>query len=171
MDAKFVLSGSDDGNIRLWKANASEKLGVKSNREQNAVDYAKQVKERFKHMPEIKRIDKWVDLKRVAIAVSNFLCPDTDTSRNPSSRRSKKSVTLCRRKKGSGTMCGNIRTAARSEPRSESGRSWKSRTNWREVAVAISSLKILERATYVHGVEVTELSNKVHLEVKLGKHF
>ena len=27
MDAKFVLSGSDDGNIRLWKANASEKLG------------------------------------------------------------------------------------------------------------------------------------------------
>lgn len=58
MDAKFVLSGSDDGNIRLWKAQASEKLGVKSTREQNAMDYAKQVKERFKHMPEIRRIDK-----------------------------------------------------------------------------------------------------------------
>lgn len=28
MDGKFVLSGSDDGNIRLWKANASEKLGA-----------------------------------------------------------------------------------------------------------------------------------------------
>ncbi|KAH9976620.1 WD40 repeat-like protein [Lactifluus volemus] len=27
-DARFVLSGSDDGNVRLWKANASEKLGV-----------------------------------------------------------------------------------------------------------------------------------------------
>jgi WD repeat and SOF domain-containing protein 1 len=27
MDSKFVLSGSDDGNVRLWKANASEKLG------------------------------------------------------------------------------------------------------------------------------------------------
>lgn len=30
MDAKFVLSGSDDGNIRLWKANASDKLGTVS---------------------------------------------------------------------------------------------------------------------------------------------
>lgn len=27
MDSKYVLSGSDDGNIRLWKADASEKLG------------------------------------------------------------------------------------------------------------------------------------------------
>ncbi len=27
MDAKFVLSGSDDGNLRIWKANASDKLG------------------------------------------------------------------------------------------------------------------------------------------------
>ena len=28
MDSKFVLSGSDDGNIRLWKSSASEKLGT-----------------------------------------------------------------------------------------------------------------------------------------------
>lgn len=27
MDSKYVLSGSDDGNVRLWKANASEKIG------------------------------------------------------------------------------------------------------------------------------------------------
>lgn len=27
LDNKFVLSGSDEMNIRLWKANASEKLG------------------------------------------------------------------------------------------------------------------------------------------------
>lgn len=27
MDSKYVLSGSDDGSIRLWKAKASEKLG------------------------------------------------------------------------------------------------------------------------------------------------
>lgn len=29
-DSKYVLSGSDEMNIRLWKANASEKLGVVS---------------------------------------------------------------------------------------------------------------------------------------------
>lgn len=27
MDSKYVLSGSDEMNIRLWKAHASEKLG------------------------------------------------------------------------------------------------------------------------------------------------
>lgn len=29
-DNKYILSGSDEMNIRLWKANASEKLGVVS---------------------------------------------------------------------------------------------------------------------------------------------
>ena len=27
LDSKFILSGSDEFNIRLWKANAAEKLG------------------------------------------------------------------------------------------------------------------------------------------------
>lgn len=27
-DSKYILCGSDEMNIRLWKANASEKLGV-----------------------------------------------------------------------------------------------------------------------------------------------
>ncbi|KAJ3043716.1 DDB1- and CUL4-associated factor 13 [Rhizophlyctis rosea] len=58
MDSKFVLSGSDDGNIRLWKANASEKLGITTTRERQSQNYAKQVKDRYKHLPEIRRIDK-----------------------------------------------------------------------------------------------------------------
>ena len=31
-DARFILSGSDDGNVRLWKAHASSKLGVLTTR-------------------------------------------------------------------------------------------------------------------------------------------
>lgn len=58
MDSKFVLSGSDDGNVRLWKAHASEKLGVKDNRERAHLEYAASLKERFKHMDEIRRIDR-----------------------------------------------------------------------------------------------------------------
>ncbi|KAJ1565595.1 hypothetical protein HK405_011997 [Cladochytrium tenue] len=58
MDARYVLSASDDGNVRLWKADASAKLGVMAPREQVAADYRKAVKERFKHMPEVRRIDK-----------------------------------------------------------------------------------------------------------------
>lgn len=30
LDNKYILSGSDEMNIRIWKANASEKLGVVS---------------------------------------------------------------------------------------------------------------------------------------------
>lgn len=30
MDNKYILSGSDEMNIRLWKANAAEKLGTVS---------------------------------------------------------------------------------------------------------------------------------------------
>ncbi|KAI8927439.1 WD40-repeat-containing domain protein [Entophlyctis helioformis] len=58
MDSKFLLSGSDDGNIRLWKTKASDKLGSLTNREKDAREYAAAVKERYKHMPEIRRIDK-----------------------------------------------------------------------------------------------------------------
>ncbi|KAJ3128782.1 DDB1- and CUL4-associated factor 13 [Nowakowskiella sp. JEL0407] len=58
MDEKFVFSGSDDGNLRVWKANASEKLGVQTNREREAIKYSKALKEKYKHMPEIRAIDK-----------------------------------------------------------------------------------------------------------------
>ncbi|GAB5592766.1 DDB1- and CUL4-associated factor 13 [Umbelopsis nana] len=58
MDSKYVLSGSDDGNIRLWRAHASEKMGVKSVRERAHLEYSAKLKERYAHMPEIRRIDK-----------------------------------------------------------------------------------------------------------------
>ncbi|KAG9300264.1 hypothetical protein G9A89_011337 [Geosiphon pyriformis] len=58
MDAKFLLSGSDDGNIRLWKAKASEKLGMKDYREQAYLAYSESLKERYKTLPEIRRISR-----------------------------------------------------------------------------------------------------------------
>jgi WD repeat and SOF domain-containing protein 1 len=58
MDSKYVLSGSDDGNIRLWRAHAAERMGVKSVRERAHLEYSAKLKERYAHMPEIRRIDK-----------------------------------------------------------------------------------------------------------------
>ncbi len=55
-DAKYVLSGSDDTNIRLWKARAAESLRALLPREQAAMNYRNKLKEKFKHAPEIKRI-------------------------------------------------------------------------------------------------------------------
>lgn len=58
MDSKFVLSGSDDTNVRLWKSNASETLGVLLPREKKAQQYAAKLKERYGHLQEVRRIEK-----------------------------------------------------------------------------------------------------------------
>lgn len=58
MDAQYVFGGSDDGNIRLWKSNAAKKIGPVAPRQRNAAEYVDSLKERFKHMPEVKRISR-----------------------------------------------------------------------------------------------------------------
>lgn len=55
-DATYVFSGSDDMNLRVWKAEASEQLGVTLPRERNKQAYQKALMQRFKHLPEVKRI-------------------------------------------------------------------------------------------------------------------
>uniref|UniRef100_A0A4W4E950 DDB1- and CUL4-associated factor 13 n=1 Tax=Electrophorus electricus TaxID=8005 RepID=A0A4W4E950_ELEEL len=55
-DNKYVLSGSDEMNIRVWKANASEKLGVLTSREKAAVQYNQKLKAKFKNHPKVRRI-------------------------------------------------------------------------------------------------------------------
>ncbi|XP_063306356.1 DDB1- and CUL4-associated factor 13 [Pelobates fuscus] len=55
-DNKYILSGSDEMNLRLWKANASEKLGLLAPRERAALNYNQKLKEKFQHHPQIKRI-------------------------------------------------------------------------------------------------------------------
>ncbi|KAF9423753.1 rRNA-processing protein sof1, partial [Entomortierella beljakovae] len=64
MDNKYVLSGSDDGNIRLWKARASEKLGVLDYRERAHMEYSAKLKEKFSHVPEIRRINRHRNLPK-----------------------------------------------------------------------------------------------------------
>ncbi|XP_026461812.1 DDB1- and CUL4-associated factor 13-like [Ctenocephalides felis] len=56
LDDKYVLSGSDEMNIRMWKARAAEKLGVMKPRERNAIQVATALKEKFAGHPQIKRI-------------------------------------------------------------------------------------------------------------------
>lgn len=59
-DARFVLSGSDDGNVRVWKAKASEKLGVITARERAAIEYRSKLKERWSVDSEVARISRYV---------------------------------------------------------------------------------------------------------------
>lgn len=57
-DSNYVLSGSDDGNIRIWRANASKREGIKSARQRQKLEYDEALKERYQHMPEIRRIKR-----------------------------------------------------------------------------------------------------------------
>jgi len=57
-DAMFVLSGSDETNIRLWKSNASEKLGPTNPRQRRQLKYSEKLKHQYQHHPEVKRILK-----------------------------------------------------------------------------------------------------------------
>jgi len=57
-DARFVLSGSDDGNVRVWKANASEKLGIVTARERSAIEYRGALKGRWKMDAEIGKVQR-----------------------------------------------------------------------------------------------------------------
>lgn len=57
-DSRFLLTGSDDGNVRLWRTNASQREGIKSARQRQKLEYDEALKERYKHMPEIRRIKR-----------------------------------------------------------------------------------------------------------------
>lgn len=80
-DSRYILSGSDDANIRMWRANASERAGVKTARERAKLDYDNKLKERYKYMPEVRRISrhrhlplvikKAQEIKRVETAAMN----------------------------------------------------------------------------------------------------
>lgn len=53
------------GNIRLWRANASERSGVKSTKQRQALEYNDALMERYSHMPELRRIRRHRHLPKV----------------------------------------------------------------------------------------------------------
>lgn len=59
-DARYVLSGSDDGNVRIWKARASDKLGVITARERAAIEYRDTLKDKWKMDAEVGKVSRCV---------------------------------------------------------------------------------------------------------------
>jgi len=58
LDNKYVLSGSNEFNVRLWKANASEKMGVLRPREKAAMEYNNTLKNQYSAHPKVAKIIK-----------------------------------------------------------------------------------------------------------------
>ena len=57
-DNKYIVSGSDDFNLRLWKSNASEKIGQMTAREEKAVQYRQALIKKYEHLPDVAKIHK-----------------------------------------------------------------------------------------------------------------
>eukprot|EP00899_Mesostigma_viride_P012552 jgi/Mesvir1/21298/Mv21689-RA.1 len=86
-DATYVLSGSDDMNVRLWKAHASEKLGVLLPREKQKFSYQRKLRERFKHLPEISRIDRHKHVPKAVYNASKLRATMLESERKKEQRR------------------------------------------------------------------------------------
>uniref|UniRef100_A0A2K6BMC2 Sof1-like protein domain-containing protein n=1 Tax=Macaca nemestrina TaxID=9545 RepID=A0A2K6BMC2_MACNE len=59
-DSKYIMYGSDEMNIHLWKADASEKLGVLTSQEKAAKYYNQKLKEKFQHHPHIQPTEQCI---------------------------------------------------------------------------------------------------------------
>mmetsp|Transcript_21034 Transcript_21034/g.33729 ORF Transcript_21034/g.33729 Transcript_21034/m.33729 type:complete len:536 (-) Transcript_21034:128-1735(-) len=58
-DNKYILSGSADGAIRLWKSQRSMPLHRVNARQRSSIAYAEKLKTKYQHMPEIGLIVKF----------------------------------------------------------------------------------------------------------------
>lgn len=63
-DAQYVLTGSEDANLRVWKSDASAPLRVVGGRERRAMSYRNSLRRRFAHMPEIRKIERFQHLPK-----------------------------------------------------------------------------------------------------------
>ncbi|KAJ7231334.1 Sof1-like domain-containing protein [Mycena rebaudengoi] len=88
-DARFVLSGSDGGNVRLWKANASARLGVVAARERAAIEYRATLKERWKMDKEVGRVVRSRHVPRAVHQASSLKRTMLDAQRVKEERRRK----------------------------------------------------------------------------------
>ena len=52
----FVLSASDDGNVRIWKSQASDKIGPVSTKERQAIEYRKSLIERWSSVKDVRSV-------------------------------------------------------------------------------------------------------------------
>ncbi|CAN4105003.1 unnamed protein product [Withania somnifera] len=86
-DASYIISGSDDTNLRLWKAKASEQLGVILPRERKKHEYMEAVKNRYKHLAEVKRIVRHRHLPKPIYKATKQIREMTESERRKEERR------------------------------------------------------------------------------------
>ena len=56
MDSRYIVTGSEDTNVRVWKAHAADPLKPLLPREKEKLHYYDKLKKKYKYNHEIKRI-------------------------------------------------------------------------------------------------------------------
>jgi len=56
LDNRYIISGSDEMCLRVWKGRAAEKLGILRDRERVALLYGERLKEKYSSHPQVARI-------------------------------------------------------------------------------------------------------------------
>ena len=60
----FVMTGSDDTNLRVWKSQSHKQLKQLLPREEDAFNYREKLKKSYEHVPEVRRLLKHRHLPR-----------------------------------------------------------------------------------------------------------
>ncbi|KAL8276141.1 hypothetical protein RQP46_011459 [Phenoliferia psychrophenolica] len=58
LDSKYVLSGSDDSNLRIWKAHAADKLGVVDKREMARKEYRDGLRDKWGTVADVAKLER-----------------------------------------------------------------------------------------------------------------
>lgn len=72
MDDRYVISGSDDTNIRVWKSEKSLSHKLTNTREKAEINYRNKLIEKFKYNSEIKKILKNKNLPKYIVNNQNI---------------------------------------------------------------------------------------------------
>nr|CAG4651769.1 EOG090X04WU [Triops cancriformis] len=86
-DDKYVFSGSDEMNIRMWKARASEKMGVVKDRERRALEVDAKLKEKFSQHPAVKRIARHRHVPKHVLNAKRQIEASRESSRRKEANR------------------------------------------------------------------------------------
>jgi WD repeat and SOF domain-containing protein 1 len=86
-DGAYVFSGSDDMNVRLWKADAAAQLGTLLPREKHKQAYDKALVARYRHLPEVGRIAREVRLPKAVMKAAKAARASADADTRKLRRR------------------------------------------------------------------------------------
>jgi WD40 repeat protein len=88
-DARFVVSASDDGNVRLFKARAGEKLGIQSGRERAALEYRQRLKDKWGSTGDVRKIERQRNIPKQITGASKLKRTMLEAERVKEERRRK----------------------------------------------------------------------------------